>query len=87
MTLMTKDVISNTLQPILKRADNQNFEAFGYATHFIQQGYLVKIDQIGNFFVGMKPLDVDPIKIDYDQIKTLQEKMAVFAGPRRFEFL
>jgi hypothetical protein len=85
--LMTKGWIPNTFQPVLKRVDNQIFETFRYATHFIQQGWLVKIDQIGNFFVGMKPLDADPIKIDYDQIRTLQEKMAVFAETRRFEFL
>jgi hypothetical protein len=65
----------------------KKFEAFGSVIHFIQQGYLLEIDQIGNFFVGMKPLDVDPIKIDYEQIKKLQAKMAVFAGPRRFGFL
>jgi len=62
----------------------KNYEAFGYVSHFVKHGYLIKVDEIGDFFVGMKPLDCDTIDVNLKEIEGLQRRMEPFADSSRF---
>jgi len=68
---------------------NKNFEAFGYVKYFERNGFLEPVRSFPDerFYIGMKPLHVENIEIDKDEIRDLQERMAVFSPRKRFEFL
>ncbi len=79
-------IIVDDYSSMERNNNGKNYESYGYISHFIQQGYVEKIDTVGKLFIGMKPLDAETIEIDYDEITKIQEHMSEFVDPSRFAF-